>query len=112
MFRFDICGDGGELDALRRLVEDSSLQTVVTCHGYLDSPRLSAVLASSHAVIVPTTSRFEEGFNMVCAEAILAGRPVITSAVCPALAYIREAAIEVQPDNIDEYYQAILQTLR
>ena len=46
---------------------------------------------------------------MVCAEAILAGRPVITSAVCPALAYIREAAIEVQPDNIDEYYQAILQ---
>ena len=109
MFQFDICGDGGELDALRRLVRDSSLQTAVTCHGYLDSSRLSAVFASSHAVIVPTTSLFEEGFNMVCAEAILAGRPVITSAVCPALAYIREAAIEVQPDNIDEYYQAILQ---
>ena len=43
MFQFDICGDGGELDALRRLVKDLSLQTAVTCHGYLDSPRLSAV---------------------------------------------------------------------
>ena len=38
----------------------------------------------------------------------LAGRPVITSAVCPALAYVQEAAIEVKPDNIDEYYQAIV----
>ena len=72
------------------------------------SKRLSAVLASSHAVIVPTTSRFEEGFNMVCAEAIFAGRPVITSPVCPALEYVREAAVQVPPDNIEKYCQAIL----
>ncbi len=45
---------------------------------------------------------------MVCAEAILAGRPVITSAVCPALAYVKEAAVEVQPDNVDQYHDAIL----
>ena len=108
LFVFDICGDGGELSALRQLVAKSNLQDVVKCHGYLDSERLSAVLASSHAVIVPTTSRFEEGFNMVCAEAILAGRPVITSPVCPALEYVREAAVEVPPDNIEKYCQAIL----
>ena len=41
-------------------------------------------------------------------EAILANRPVITSPVCPALADIREAAIEVQPDDIDQYCEAIL----
>ena len=90
------------------LVDRFSLCGVVHCHGYLDSPNLSDVLSTSHAVIVPTTTRFEEGFNMVCAEAVLAGRPVITSAVCPALAYIREAAVEVQPDSIDQYYEAIL----
>ena len=83
-------------------------QDIVSCHGYLNSQRLSAMLAASHAVIVPTTSRFEEGFNMVCAEAILAGRPVITSQVCPALEYVRAAAVEVPPDNIEEYCQAIL----
>ena len=107
-FVFDVCGDGGELNAVRQLVVKSNLQDSVICHGYLDSKHLSAVLVSSHAVIVPTTSKFEEGFNMVCAEAILAGRPVITSPVCPALEYIRGAAVEVQPDNIEEYCEAIL----
>ena len=108
IFAFDICGDGDELNALRQLVMKSNLQDIVFCHGYLDSQHLSVVLGSSHAVIVPTTSRFEEGFNMVCAEAILAGRPVITSPVCPALEYIRAAAVEVPPDNIEEYCKAIL----
>ena len=107
-FAFDICGDGDELNALRQLVMKSNLQDIVYCHGYLDSQHLSVVLGSSHAVIVPTTSRFEEGFNMVCAEAILAGRPVITSRVCPALEYIRGAAVEVPPDNIEEYCKAVL----
>ena len=108
MVEFDICGEGGELNNLRQRVDDLKLKDVVRCHGYLDASKLSAVLAASHAVIVPTTSELEEGFNMVCAEAILANRPVITSAVCPALAYIREAAVEVQPDNIDEYQRAII----
>jgi glycogen synthase len=45
---------------------------------------------------------------MVCAESILAGRPVITSAVCPALQYVRAAAVEVQPDDVDGYYEALL----
>jgi glycogen synthase len=44
---------------------------------------------------------------MVCAEAILCGRPVITSAVCPALVYIKDAALEVPPNDIDGYRQAI-----
>ena len=108
MFRFDVCGDGGELVALQQRIDSLKLNEVVWCHGNLESQKLSAVLELSHAVIVPTTTKFEEGFNMVCAEAILAGRPVITSAVCPALYYIREAAVEVQPDNVDQYFEAIL----
>jgi glycogen synthase len=107
-FYFDLCGEGQELDALRNQVETLNLQEVVSCHGYCNSEKLASLLGRSHVVIVPTTSRFEEGFNKVCAEAVLAGRPVITSAVCPALADIEEAAVEVQPDNIDQYCQAIL----
>ena len=107
-FQFDICGVGTELDNLRSEIVAANLQNVVRCHGHLDSQSLAAVLGASHAVIVPTTSAFEEGFNMVCAEAILAGRPVITSAVCPALAYVRAAAVEVQPNNVDQYRDAIL----
>jgi len=108
-FRFDICGIGSELNNLRQRIDTLNLEEVVHCHGHLDAHKLSTVLGMSHAVIVPTTTAFEEGFNMVCAEAILAGRPVITSAVCPALAYVREAAVEVQPNNVDQYRQAIVQ---
>ena len=105
---FDICGDGSELDLLRQRIKDSNMSAVMTCHGFCNREKLSSLLQASHVVIVPTTTKFEEGFNMVCAEAILAGRPVITSAVCPALAYVKSAAIEVPPDDIAAYCKAIM----
>jgi hypothetical protein len=45
---------------------------------------------------------------MVCAEAILASRPLVASAVCPAIEDLQDASVEVQPDNVNEYCQAIL----
>ena len=45
---------------------------------------------------------------MVCAESILAARPVVTSAVCPALEYVKEAVIEVPPDDVSAYCRALL----
>jgi glycosyltransferase involved in cell wall biosynthesis len=45
---------------------------------------------------------------MVVVEAMMAGRPVITSRVCPALEYVGDAAIEVQPDDQGAYYEAIV----
>ena len=59
-------------------------------------------------VIVPTTTRFQEGLNQVVLEDILSGRPVITSAVCPAIHYVQEAVVEVDPDDIEGYGDAIL----
>jgi glycosyltransferase involved in cell wall biosynthesis len=107
-FHFDICGVGSQLPSLQRTVDDRGLKAVVSCHGFLDRKELYALLDEAHVVIVPTTTGFEEGFNMVCAEAILAGRPVVTSAVCPALAYIRDAAIEVPPNDVERYREAII----
>lgn len=108
VFHFDICGDGSELQSLRRKIETRGLNCILTCHGFLDRNDLYALLDQVHVVIVPTTTDFEEGFNMVCAEAILYGRPVITSAVCPALTYIRDAAIEVTPNDIGKYREAVI----
>jgi glycosyltransferase involved in cell wall biosynthesis len=106
--QFDICGDGGELDRLRKRIAHLKLEEVISCHGHCNAERLALLLGASHAWIVPTKSDFEAGFEMVCAEAILANRPLITSPVCPALEDVREATVEVQPDNVDQYYQAIL----
>ena len=62
----------------------------------------------AHAVIVPTTTSFVEGFNKVVAEAVLAGRPVITSSACPALSYVGGAAVKVPPDDVCAYMEAVV----
>lgn len=42
-------------------------------------------------------------------EALLAGRPVITSNVCPAVDYVAPAILQVPPDDVDAYERAIVQ---
>jgi glycogen synthase len=107
-FRFDICGGGGELDNLPKRIAELDLQNIVLCHGYCSADKVKLLLGLSHVVIVPSRSDFDAGFEMVCAEAILANRPLIASAVCPALEDLRAASIEVQPDNVDQYCEAII----
>src|SRR5262249_49418243 len=78
------------------------------CHGHCSKPVMRKMFGRAHAVIVPTTSDFIEGFNQVVAEGVLAGRPVITSDVCPALDYVRDAVVEVAADDVQGYGDAIL----
>jgi glycogen(starch) synthase len=106
---FDLCGDGTALPELRRQVAAKGLGERFRCHGYCSRPVMRQRFAQAHAVIVPTTSDFIEGFNQVVAEGVLAGRPVITSAVCPALDYVRDAVAEVAADDVRGYGDAILQ---
>ena len=111
-FHFNICGEGSELEPLRERIQQIGLTASVTCYGFCERSKITEILNKCSVVIVPTRTDFEEGFNMVCAEAILAGRPLITSSVCPALNYVRDAAIEVTPNNVQEYSQAILKLAR
>ncbi len=106
---FDICGTGSALEALRKQVERANLNEFFICHGYCNKPQMRAMFGKSHAVIVPTRTDFIEGFNRVVSESILSGRPVITSAVCPALSYVLEAVIEVPPNDVTAYANAVLE---
>jgi glycosyltransferase involved in cell wall biosynthesis len=105
---FDVCGTGSALDALRRDAARDGLEETFRCHGHANRLLMRDMLSEANAVIVPTRTDFVEGFNQVVVEAVLAGRPVITSDVCPALAYVRQAAVEVPPDDVDAYARAIL----
>lgn len=107
-YRFDLCGSGGELSALRSRIDELGLTDVVTAHGYSSSEKVQELLSASHACIVPTRTDYEAGFEMTCSESILAGRPLITSVVCPAIEYLREASIEVEPDDVEGYRDAIV----
>jgi glycogen synthase len=106
--RFDVCGTGSALEEARRRVTEMGLQDVVTLHGWTPMPDLVRLWGDSHVAIVPTTKDFTEGFNQVVIEAVLAGRPVITSQVCPSLEFVRPCAVEVEVDDIDGYVAAII----
>jgi glycosyltransferase involved in cell wall biosynthesis len=105
---FDLCGNGTALAELRQQAAVLQVAERFRCHGYSSRSDMRQMFDRAHAVIVPTTSDFIEGFNQVVAEGVLAGRPVITSAVCPALDYVRNAVVEVPPDDVRAYQEAIL----
>lgn len=104
---FDVCGTGSALDEARRQVTELGLDDTMVLHGWTEMDQLKQLWSDSHVAVVPTTSDFVEGFNQVVVEAILAGRPVITSRVCPALDYVRPCAIEVDVDDVAGYVNAI-----
>ena len=106
--RFDVCGNGSALDELRSKAKEASLSDRFVCHGHCNWQTMQRMYTDAHAVVVPTTGDFVEGFNQVVAEAVLAGRPVITSEVCPALAYVRNAVVQVPVDDVAAYGDAIL----
>jgi glycogen(starch) synthase len=105
---FDLCGEGSALQNLRQQANDANLSTRFRCHGHVEKAAMRQMYAAAHVVIAPTTTEFVEGFNKTVAEGVLAGRPVITSSVCPALEYVRDAVLEVPPDDVKAYGDAIL----
>jgi glycosyltransferase involved in cell wall biosynthesis len=104
----DVCGTGSALDRLVAEARAAGLENAFRCHGHCLRDKMRQMYASCHVVIVPTTADFVEGFNQVVVEAVLSGRPVIASSVCPALAYVREAVIEVAPGDVKGYAAAVL----
>ena len=105
---FDLCGDGSQLAALRQAAADAGLADRFRCHGHTNYDDLRGRYERCHVVVVPTTTAFIEGLNKVVVEGVLAGRPVVTSSVCPALEYVRGAVLEVPPDDVAAYAEALL----
>jgi glycogen(starch) synthase len=105
---FDLCGEGSALQELRGQIQQAGLAPRFRCHGHVEKPRMRQMYADAHVVIAPTTSDFIEGFNKVVAEGVLAGKPVVTSSVCPALEYVRDAVVEVPVNDAGAYGDAII----
>jgi glycosyltransferase involved in cell wall biosynthesis len=105
---FDLCGDGSELEKLRQSTIEAGLQNRFRCHGHCTREKMREMYQRCHVVIVPTTSEIGEGFNKVVVEGVLAGRPVITSEACPAVEYVKQAAVIASPNTPAAYASAIL----
>ena len=105
---FDLCGAGGCEDELEGAVKSAGLGDIVIQHGVCSRASMKTRLSRSHVVLVPTRSGFPEGFNKVVVEGIIAGRPVVTSSVCPAVSYVGDAVEVVPPDSPQAYVEALI----
>lgn len=108
---FDVCGEGTALPALRSAIAARGMSDCFRVHGFCNRAKLVGHFASADLIVVPTRTDFEEGFAMIVAEGVLAGRPVVTSRVCPALELVSEACVEVEPDDPIGYADAISRLL-
>jgi glycogen synthase len=109
--RWEICGSGPDLEELRRRHRDMGLESIVNIRGWTPLSDLLEVYARSQAAIVPTRSSFIAGLEMTAAEAILAGRPLITNPVVPALELLRPACVEARTDDVDSYVEGVLKLI-
>lgn len=109
---WEICGTGPDLDELRKRHHAMNLETVVAVRGWTAPAELRQVIARSHLSIVPTRNDFAEGMAMTVIEAILAGRPVITNPVVPALEVLKPACVKAETNNVESYVRAIDSIMR
>ncbi|MBY0421943.1 MAG: glycosyltransferase family 4 protein, partial [Parvularculaceae bacterium] len=106
--RWTLCGAGADFDAVKAKRDAAGLADIVAMPGWTSLEDLARVYADSHAAIVPTRSDFIEGLAMTAAEAALAGRPVVTNPVVPALEVLGPAAVACRTNDVDSYVEAIL----
>jgi glycosyltransferase involved in cell wall biosynthesis len=104
---FVICGDGREMEAMRRLASRLDVADRVSFRGWLGAEELARELAEASVVVMP--SLWPEPFGLVGIEALAAGRPVIASATGGIEDWL-EAGVSglcVQPGNVGELVLAL-----
>ncbi|MFO1091049.1 MAG: glycosyltransferase [Hyphomicrobiales bacterium] len=107
--RWEIWGDGPDLNELKFEQERRGLKDVVAIGGWAPPQDQHKIYARCHASIVPTRNDFGEGLAKTAVESVLSGRPVITNPVVPALEVLRPACVETKTNDIDSYVNAVLQ---
>jgi glycosyltransferase involved in cell wall biosynthesis len=106
-FTYDLCGSGNELEGLKTAIQDRKLGGLLQPLGRVSREDLVKAYGNSHVVIIPTRSSFTEGMPAVASEAVLTGRPLITSRLSNALDVLEGAVVEALPDDPESYVQCL-----
>lgn len=107
---FVICGDGRQLEGMRRLAQHLGVADRVRFTGWLDPEDLAAELAGASVVVVP--SLWPEPFGLVGIEALALGRPVIASATGGILDWLEDdVGVGVTPGDAHELARALRELL-
>jgi len=108
---FVICGDGRQLDAMRRLARRLGVADRVRFTGWLSADDLAAEFAQASIVAVPSV--WPEPFGLVGIEALAAGRPVVASLTGGVGDWLQDgvSGLCVEPGNVGALAQALNELL-
>ena len=95
--RAEIFGDGPDRARVEQLVEDAGLRDVIAIRGFVDADVLTASLARSLCLVLPSR---REGFGKVVVEAAAAGVPSVV------VAGADNAAVELIEDGVNGFVAA------
>lgn len=110
--RWTICGRGDALEGVRALVAELGVEGVVDVPGWTSLETLQELYAKSHCWIIPTRSGFAEGLAMTAAESIMAGRPIVSNPIVPALEILAPAAVGARSNDWQSHAEAVLTLAR
>ena len=101
-----LVGDGPDREALARRAHAHNLAGRVSFVGEVDRRTVAGFMRAAAIIAIP--SRFE-GFSLVCREAMLAGRPVIATAlpVFPPELRNEETGLIVPPEDVPALARAL-----
>jgi len=97
-------GDGWDMETVRDLLHDSPIADRIHLVGYVTDEQLRSLYRAASAYLHPSLF---EGFGLTILEAMAAGCPVITSNVSSLPEVAGDAAVLVDPMDVDEIAEAI-----
>jgi glycosyltransferase involved in cell wall biosynthesis len=108
---FVICGDGRQLDAMRRLADRLGVADRVRFTGWLSPDDLATEFAQASVVALPSV--WPEPFGLVGIEALAAGRPVVASLTGGIGDWLQDGigGLCVEPGNVGALAQALSELL-
>ncbi len=101
-------GEGWLMDETFTFLKESGINEHLRLVGYLDDEELRALYSSCRAFIYPSLS---EGFGLPPLEAMACGAPVIASRIPALQETLGEAAILIEPVDVDGLARAITDIL-
>lgn len=99
---------GWKDEGLSQVIRDCKLESRIVRPGYLADAFLPALYSGALGFLYPS---FHEGFGLPVLEAMQCGAPVITSNGTSLAEIAADAALLVNPDNIEDLTAALLQLL-
>lgn len=101
-------GEGWLMDETSSFMKESEIDEHLRLTGYLDDEELRALYSSCKAFIYPS---LYEGFGLPPLEAMACGAPVVASRIPALQETLGEAAILIEPADVDDLAKAIIDIL-